>query len=91
MIRIRNLQLKYYLDMLSLERWPFNKTHDFKDHITDLLYVLSDLNLLLQIHDLLPYRHHIKGGNILIHKFIAQLIYLKHIDLIRKICTLYLD
>src|SRR4026207_2207774 len=36
-IRIHNLQYKYSLHKSPLEIWPFNKTHDFRDHIADLL------------------------------------------------------
>src|ERR1044071_5399428 len=39
-IRIRNLQYRYYLHKSSLEAWPFSKTYDFKDHIADFLCVL---------------------------------------------------
>src|ERR1044072_3378125 len=90
-IRIRNLQYKYCLHKSPLVEWPFNKTHDFKDHIADLLCVLSDVNIAFQLHETSPYTYHIKGGNIPLHNVLPYSIYLKHIDSIRNSCSYFMD
>src|SRR5688572_4225830 len=79
-IRIKNFQIRLLLHRSPLEEWPFNKTHDFKDHIADLLCVLPDFNITLQLNDNSLYQSNIEGGTIPLHRFLPQSIYLKHLD-----------
>src|ERR1044072_2645700 len=90
-IRVRNLQYKYCLHKSPLEEWPFDKTHDFKDHIADLLCVLPDVNITFQVHESSPYTYNIKGGNVPLHNILPHSIYLKHIESIRNSCSYFMD
>src|ERR1044072_2210189 len=90
-IRIRNLQYKYCLHKSPLEEWPFDKAHDFKDHIADLLCVLPDVSITFQVHERSPYTYNIKGGNVPLHSILPHSIYLKHIESIRNSCSYFRD
>src|SRR6266511_1391930 len=75
-VRLLQLQKKYWLNESPLVKWPFNKQHNFQDHIAELLTVMPDFNLSFATDPLRSSIYSIHGGYTYLMELLPEKSYL---------------
>src|SRR6266511_6050751 len=90
-VRILQLQTKYWLNESPLVKWPFNKQHNFQDHIAELLTVMPEFNLSFATDIGSETSLTIQGGQSRLSTVLPETSYIKALKNIKKSRTMFVE
>ena len=91
LIRMLQLQKKFWLNESPLVKWPFQSHHNFQDHVAELLTIIPQYGLSFAVDSTNDFSFHIEGGSTHLLNILPESLYIKSLKNIKKSHTMFIE